>query len=110
MACVVSVAPSVHWRRGETGDVLIEYPLRLGPFFRGVLEKFSGGAPLSQATRKLQLDGLGSRVWQSIDGRKSVREIIEEFATASTMTRQEAETSVTMFLRELGRRGLILLH
>jgi hypothetical protein len=44
------------------------------------------------------------------DGEKEVRTIIREVANQSGLSLQEAEISVTTFLRELGRRGLILIH
>ena len=107
---MVVVAPSVHWQDPGDGQVLIEYPLDMKPFYLNLLSRFGSTTPERKPTRKLQLDGLGSRVWRAIDGRKSVRELIDEFAADTTMTRQEAETSVTMFLRELGKRGLILIR
>lgn len=79
------------------------------PFLQAIFRRFPG-ASQQQLTKKLQLDGLGSQVWLSIDGEKSVAELIRDFAASSTMSTQEAELSVTTFLRELGRRGLIILR
>ena len=61
-------------------------------------------------TGKLQLDRLGSMVWQMVDGGKDVGTIVKEFSRASGLTLQEAEISVTAFFRQLGRRGLILMR
>ena len=61
-------------------------------------------------TKKLQLDPMGSQVWLLIDGKNSVGDIIRLFAERTAITHQEAEQAVTAFLRELGRRGLILLR
>lgn len=60
-------------------------------------------------TKKLELDRMGSIVWLMFDGEKDVKTIIREVAGQSALTLQEAEISVTTFLRELGRRGLILM-
>ena len=109
LACVVVILPAVSWQKTESGDILIEYPLMVRPFLQAIFTRFNRGQP-QEMKRKLQLDVLGSQVWLSIDGKKRVRDIIDEFAAASSITRHEAEISVTAFLRELGRRGVIMLR
>jgi hypothetical protein len=52
---------------------------------------------------------MGSSVWQMFDGEKDVKAIIREVSKQSGLSLQEAEISVTTFLRQLGRRGLILM-
>lgn len=100
--------PGITWRMLDSGTILIEYPLVLKPMLRAIFTRFNRDYT-ERLTRKLQLDELGSQVWLSIDGKRRVGEIIGEFAGASTITSQEAEISVTTFLRELGKRGLIIL-
>lgn len=107
--CIPAVTPGVHWQEQTDGHVLIEYPISIKPLLQAVFKRFNGGKEESM-TKKLQLDAYGTRVFRQIDGEKSVRSIIEEFAVETTVTRQEAELSVTTFLRELGRRGIIVLH
>jgi hypothetical protein len=58
----------------------------------------------------LQLDALGTAVWELLDGRRSVQQIIERFADTYSLHAKEAEVSVSQFLRELGRRELIGLR
>jgi hypothetical protein len=50
---------------------------------------------------------LGTAVWDLIDGRLSVERLIKRFAHLYQLQSREAEMSVTQFLRELGRRGII---
>ncbi len=107
LACVPLVAPGLSWRQDLRGEVLIEYPLMVKPFFHALLARFHPQAP---ETKKLQLDGLGSQVWLMIDGQSQVKEIITAFAEANDLTPAEAEQAVTLFLRNLGRRGLIVLR
>lgn len=109
LACVPVILPSVSWQKTDSGEILIEYPLMVKPFLQAIFHRFNKGQQ-QEIKRKLQLDGLGSQVWLYIDGKKRVRDIIDEFAEASTITRHEAELSVTAFLRELGKRGLIMLR
>lgn len=88
--------------------MIIEYPLPLKPFFVSLARKFNKTEE-QRLTKKLQLDAIGSRVWTMIDGSTDVKTIIKKIAPETGLSLQEAEISVTTFLRELGRRGLILL-
>ncbi len=107
LACVPLVAPGLSWQQDEQGEVLIEYPLMVKPFFHSLLARFH---PQTPETKKLQLDGLGSQVWLMLDGQRQVKEIITAFAEANDLSSAEAEQAVTLFLRNLGRRGLIVLR
>lgn len=109
LATVPQIAPSAAWILLENGDILIEYPLNIKPFFIQLANRFSKGQE-PKPTKKLQLDGMGSRVWQMFDGEKDVKTIIREVSDQSGLSLQEAEISVTTFLRLLGRRGLILMR
>lgn len=109
LACIPEILPAVSWQVQDSGYLLIEYPLVLKPLLRAIFTRFNKEYT-ERLTRKLLLDGLGSQVWRYIDGKRSVGEIISTFSTASTITPQEAELSVTTFLRELGKRGLIIIR
>jgi superfamily II helicase len=108
LAGVPRISPSAAWVVLEDGDILIEYPLNIKPFFIQLANRFHKGQ-VQQPTKKLQLDGMGSRVWQMFDGEKDVKTIIRQVSDQSGLSLQEAEISVTTFLRQLGRRGLILV-
>jgi hypothetical protein len=92
--------------RLETGEVLIGYPVTIRPFFAALVKRF-GGPEEQVQTKKLQLDTLGSSVWDLLDGKRSVRQLIQIFAETHQLQPREAEVAVTQFIRELGRRGLI---
>jgi hypothetical protein len=95
--------------RLESGEVVISYPVSMRPFFAGLVKRF-GGPEVQIQMKKLQLDELGTSVWDMIDGKFSVRQLIERFARTHQLEAREAEVSVAQFLRELGRRGLIGLR
>jgi hypothetical protein len=59
---------------------------------------------------KLQLDILGSAVWDLLDGKRSLQRVATVFAVEHQLEPEEAEVAVTQFIRELGRRGLIGLR
>ena len=92
--------------RLETGEVLIEYPMAVRPWIAAVARRL-GGKQNRVQTKKLQLDTLGTSVWDLVDGNRSVKRIIKIFAETHRLENREAEISVTQFIRELGRRGLI---
>ena len=109
LAGVPRIPPSATWVVLENGDILIEYPLHIKPFFIQLANRFDKGVK-PRPTKKLQLDGMGSRVWQMFDGEKDVKAIIREISEQSGLSLQEAEISVTTFLRQLGQRGLITMR
>jgi len=108
LASIPQKSPSATWEVLENGDILIEYPLNIKPFFIQLANRFHQGEE-QRPTKKLQLDGMGSKVWQMFDGEKDVKTIIREVSSQSGLSLQESEISVTTFLRQLGRRGLILI-
>ncbi len=92
--------------RLETGDVIIEYPLIVSPWIAAVANRL-GNLQDRKQTKKLQLDAMGTSVWDLVDGNRSVRMIIQIFAKAHRLENREAEVSVTGFLRQLGQRGVL---
>ena len=92
--------------RLESGEVIIEYPLAVRPWITAVARRLGGHQNLKQ-TKKLQLDALGTSVWDLVDGKRSVRIIIRIFAKTHRLENREAEISVTSFIRQLGQRGLL---
>lgn len=108
LACVPVRNNVINWEVLDSGLVQVEYVLVLKPFLHSVFKRF-GNNSSELPSRKLELDALGSQVWQMIDGSRTTAQLIEEFARLHQVSTQEAEHSITMFLRELGRRGLIAL-
>jgi len=96
--------------RLETGEVVLEYPLTVRPLIAAVAKRLGRSQDLVQQIKKLQLDALGTSVWDLVDGSRSVRQIIKFFAETHRLENREAEVSVTRFIRELGQRGLLGLQ
>jgi hypothetical protein len=110
LACTPVRNNVVSWQRQETGSIQIEYTLVLKPFLQNVFKRFNRNAPQKPPTRKLELDTFGSQVWEMLDGSSTTSQIVQRFAASHAISNQEAERSVTLFLRELGKRGLIALR
>ena len=106
MACRPMKNMEVTEERLENDVVLLRYPVRIRPWMAAVSKRL-GADPNRSSYRKLQLDVLGTEVWDLLDGRRTVGNLIERFAETHRLQHREAEVSVTRFLRELGRRGLI---
>ena len=96
--------------RLETGEVIIEYPLAVRPLIAAVARRLGKTQEDLVQIKKLQLDALGTSVWDLVDGSRSVRQIIQIFAETHRLENREAEVSVTRFIRELGQRGLLGLQ
>lgn len=92
----------------ESGDLILAYPSMYKPFFSKIQRMFNKN-PQKTFTRKIQLDKLGVDVWQLIDNQKTVRRIISEFAQLHLLNHKEAEISVSLFLKSLGEKGLIII-
>ncbi len=93
----------------ETADgTLLRYTVEVKPWFQSVF-KFVSTRTSNIIVRRLQLDTLGSAVWQMVDGQQSVNEMVEQFRTTHQLGIREAELSVTAFLKDLGTRGLIAM-
>lgn len=108
LGCVPLKNPQAKEERKQEG-ILLEYPVKVKPFFRG-LSRLVTGKESQSIKRKIQLDTMGSGVWRLIDGKRSVEEVTELFRERHQLDRREAEISVSTFLKELGKRGLIALR
>ncbi len=53
------------------------------------------------------LNAVGSRVWELIDGRRSVDAIVEVIVREFDVTREQAAGDVQAFVRELLDKGLV---
>jgi len=95
--------------RLETGEVFLEYPLTVRPWLAAVAKLLGKSRDVVQI-KKLQMDTMGTAVWDLVDGHRSVRRIVKIFAETHRLDNKEAEVSVTSFIRELGQRGLLGLQ
>lgn len=88
------------------GSLILIYQVQYRPMFQKIRRLVARGDSKG-FTRKVELDLLGVEVWRLIDGKNDVRTIVQRFARTHTLDMREAEVSVTLFLRSLGKKGLI---
>jgi hypothetical protein len=101
--------PNVAWdQAGREAPVVIRIPLQRRPapkFLVWVASKLARQEP--PACRKLELDSVGSFVWQAANGERSVRELIWLLAAEYKLNRKDAEVALLEFLRQLSARNLM---
>ncbi|WP_432736039.1 PqqD family protein [Maridesulfovibrio sp. FT414] len=107
MACKPLKNLDVEETRSENGLVLLAYPLRLKPLFADVAKRFGMWKEGTPPMKRLELDEMGTLVWDMIDGRNSVKKIAASFAEKYNVLPREAEVATASFLKDLGKRGLI---
>ncbi len=107
LACTPIRNPEVE--ETETpGGVLLRYPVEVKPWFQSIFKRVSNRSS-NIIMRRLELDALGSSVWQMVDGQQTVADIVEQFRNTHQLGAREAELSVTGFLKDLGSRSLIAM-
>jgi hypothetical protein len=108
LGCTPVKSRHVEAKRLPTGDYLIQYPEPPSTSaISGWIQKLGGAGSRRVRVKKIQLDGLGSEVWELIDNHRTVSAIIQCFASHHQLPIREAEVSIVQFVRILGRKGLI---
>lgn len=87
------------------GLIRISYPISLKPWLARLLPE-----NVSLPIRTLELDSMGSFVWNHIDGKNSAQDLARIVAEQYECHPTEAEHAVAIFLRQLGQRGLLGLR
>ena len=96
--------PQLEAARSESGEVSFNIPRRK-IWWLELLAKV-GKLP---EHRVVTLDEIGTSVWDMCDGEHTVRDLIETFAGKHQLSRKESELQMVGYLRELARRGIIVL-
>ena len=107
LKCIPLQNPGAEEEENQEG-LLLTYSVEVKPFFHTLIKRITG-KETSNIRRKIQLDQMGSSVWQLIDGQRSVSDIAINFQRQHQLDNRESEISVTSFLKELGKRGLVAM-
>ena len=81
-------------------EVAVTYPRWFGPIPRLLKAK---------TTKRISLDGMSLLMWQRVDDRASLGQIIDWLASSEQLGFNEARLLTLQFLRNLSMRGLIVL-
>lgn len=99
--------PDAAWETNERGRVVLRYWVERPRALR--LLRFLGAMPPGpeRRPRHLELDLIGTRVWEACEARPRVCDLIAEIRERFRISHREAELSVTEFIRVMGSRGLL---
>ena len=92
--------------------VLVILSLVTGQNFLSEVDPTGGGVPIDQPAtptgpRSAAEDEMGRFVWESIDGKTSVQQVIRRLSKRYNINVREAQVATTQFLNMLTRKGLI---
>lgn len=87
--------------------IRLVYTIEYKPWFAKLTAGLARNA--KPIVKRVELDEMGTAAWRLMDGKRTVQGLVDEFAQRYSITPQEAGLSIAVFLRELGKRGLILL-
>jgi hypothetical protein len=92
------------WEKREGGETILTVPQndRVSLITRAMARWLQ-----VPTERKVELDEVGSYVWELCDGTRTVETIVQQTGKQYKLNRREAEVSVTMFLQMLHERNFI---
>ena len=107
-------SPIVEWEKNEKGEIKLVIPLKKIEEKMKARKKekkrratiFSRLFPEPEEKR-IQLDEIGSIVWELCDGEKTTKEIVDFLCQKYKLLQREAEISLSSYLNSLAKRGLI---
>ncbi len=91
------------WEKREGGETILNVPLNQKAGLTRAMARWLK-APNE---RRVELDEVGSFVWELCDGSHTVESVVQKTSKQYKMNRREAEVSVTMFLQMLHERNFI---
>ena len=91
--------------RRPDGTALVRVPMRRPKW---LVPPLSWIVPYS-SHRRVELDAVGVSVLDLCDGRRTVEEVTETFASRNALSFREAQLAVGQFLRQLTERGILAI-
>jgi hypothetical protein len=67
------------------------------------------GVRITTSGKKIDLDNIGTTVWEACDGQNTVEDIAQILHEKYNMMMNEAEASLSVYFGQLSRRGLVVL-
>lgn len=98
---------SLEIARDDAGIVTVTIPWRPGRWASMVGALMM--VPRARRRRVVQLDEVGSYVFDLCDGERPVKTIVDIFAQRYKLSRKEALVSIMTYLGQLARRGIMAL-
>ena len=102
LSSIPALVPGVTLEEGEDGRVTAVVTSRRPA---GFWARFMSRT----MTRRVRLDEIGTYVIRQIDGTRTVKELVAEFASRYRVNRREAELCMADFLKSLAQRNIIAI-
>ena len=100
--------PALRWEKNEKGEIQLIFPLTESPGKKKASGKvLSKLLPPPPKERKIQLDAVGSIVWELCDGNATVKDISGALQEKYKMMPVEAEVSLDAYFKQLTKRALV---
>ncbi len=90
------------WARDSQDNIVVTIPRQKG--WKARLLSLIFHVPKE---KKIELDEIGSQVWEMSDGQNTVEDIIEGLGQRYKLNRKESEVSLLAYLKTLGKKGLV---
>ena len=88
----------------DPDELVVEVQLRYeGAVLKGLQRLFK-----LHATKRYVLDGIGRKVYEAVDGRKTFEQLIDEFAAREKLTFFESRALLGQYFQTLVRRGVVV--
>jgi hypothetical protein len=94
--------PQLEWEKNDAGEIVVTIRRRTDWKAKALGLLF----PIP-TQRTIVLDGPGTFVWEMCDGNTDIQAMMRRLAQHYQLNIKEAELSLTTYLRNLGKRGLI---
>ena len=101
--------PSIKWEKDEDGNIQLLIPIKQeAAKKKGVSKVLLKIFPQSDVKeKKVQLDKIGSFVWELCDSNTTVEKIVNALSKEYKMVPREAEISLPIYFEQLSKRGLL---
>ena len=105
--------PVVKWKKDDKGRIRITVPLmkpserREEKVSSKIINLLAKLLPEPPKEKHIQLDEIGSVVWELCDGEKTTKDIIDYLCQKYKLLPREAEIPLGSYLNKLAERGLI---
>ena len=94
--------PALKWEKNKDGVITLIVSLKKAAR-KGILLKMA--SPPKE--KKIELDKIGSTIWEICDGSKTVKDIIKRLYEEYKIMPIEAEVSLNTYFTDLSKRGLL---
>jgi len=99
--------PMLRWERNQHGNFSVFIPLQRPEAKKKRRRELLSKLAPPPKEKEIQLDKVGSIVWELCDGEKTVQDIVGHLHDKYKLLPTEAEVSLNAYFNDLSKRGLV---